>query len=272
MDVILRVEDLHYQYPDGTTALTGINLSIGRGRKVALMGPNGAGKSTLLLHLNAILLPQKGRVRVGDLEASRATEEQIRAQVGLVFQDPDDQVFSPTVWEDVLFGPLNLGLSPAEAEQRAERALAAVGLLHLRSRSPQRLSYGQRKRAAIAGVLAMRPAVMALDEPMAFLDPEAQRELERTLDGLHRQGVTLLVATHDVDWAAGWADEVILLVDGKILAQGSPALLTDPDLVRQARLRLPRVTELFREIPHIGPMPYTLDQAALLLKRTFPRH
>jgi len=266
----MRVEDLYYRYPDGTTALDGVSLSIGRGRKVALMGPNGAGKSTLLLHLNAILLPQRGRVRVGDLEVSRETEEQIRARVGLVFQDPDDQVFSPTVWEDVLFGPLNLGLSPAEAERRAEQALAAFGLLQLRSRSPQRLSYGQKKRVAIAGVLAMRPDIMALDEPMAFLDPEAQLELEGALEALHAQGVTLLVATHDVDWAAGWADEVILLVDGKVLAQGSPALLTDPNLVRKARLRLPRVAELFRGLPHSGPLPYTLEQAAELLKQAFP--
>lgn len=270
MEPILQVEELYFQYPDGTPALSGINLSIQPGRRVALMGPNGAGKSTLLLHLNAIHLPQRGRVVVGGLEASRTTEEQIRSQVGLVFQDPDDQVFSPTVWEDVCFGPRNMGLSRAEVEDRAEAALEAVGLLPLRFRSPQRLSFGQKKRAAIAGVLAMEPAILALDEPMAYLDPEAQEGLERILNRLHQQGVTLLVATHDVDWAAAWADEVILLVEGRILAQGSPALLTDPELVRQARLRLPRVTELCLQFPDLRPVPYTVEQAAAALKQRKP--
>lgn len=267
MEPILRVEDLHFRYPDGTVALDGVSFTVARGRRVALMGPNGAGKSTLLLHLNAIHLPQRGRVRVGEWEASRATEERIRALVGLVFQDPDDQVFSPTVWEDVCFGPLNLGLSQPEAEARAEEALAAVGLEHLRARSPQRLSFGEKKRVAIAGVLAMRPAVMALDEPMAYLDPEAQQQLDELLAQLNRQGVTLLVATHDVDWAAAWADEVILLVDGKVLAQGPPSLLTEPELVRKARLRLPLVTQLFRRMPEVRPVPYTVEQAAEALNR-----
>jgi len=267
MEPILVVEDLHFRYPDGTAALRGVTFAIQRGRRVALMGPNGAGKSTLLLHLNGIYLPQKGRVQVGGCELSAATEEQVRTQVGLVFQDPDDQVFSPTVWDDVCFGPLNLGLSLAEVEARAEEALSAVGLLPLRSRSPQRLSLGQKKRVAIAGVLAMRPAVMALDEPMAFLDPEGQRQVEEVLDRLHRQGVTLLVATHDVDWAANWADEVILLVEGKVIAKGSPALLTDPDLVRQARLRMPLVAQLFGELADVRPVPYRLEQAAGILHR-----
>ena len=142
------VTDLHFRFPDGTPALASVNLRIGRGRRVALMGPNGAGKSTLLLHLNAIHLPQRGSVTVEGLAVSRDTEDAVRRRVGLVFQDPDDQVFSPTVWEDVCFGPLNLGLGKAEVEARAERALAATGLLDMRLRLPQRLSYGQRKRAA----------------------------------------------------------------------------------------------------------------------------
>lgn len=270
MEPILQVEDLHFRYPDGTDALSGISFTIQRGSRVALMGPNGAGKSTLLLHLNAIYLPQRGRVVVGGLEASRATEEQIRTQVGLVFQDPDDQVFSPTVWEDVCFGPRNMGLSPAEVEARAEAALEAVGLLHLRSRSPQRLSLGLKKRAAIAGALAMEPAILALDEPMAFLDPEAQAGLEAILHRLHQRGVTLLAATHDVDWAAAWADEVILLVGGRILAQGPPSLLTDPDLVRRAHLRHPRITELCLQFPDVRPVPYTVQQAAAALKQRRP--
>lgn len=270
METILRIEDLHFRFPDGTCALSGISLTVGRGRRVALMGPNGAGKSTLLLHLNAVHLPQQGRVRVLEWEASRTTEMAIRREVGLVFQDPDDQVFSPTVWDDVCFGPTNLGLSRPEVEQRAEAALAAVGLLHVRSRSPQRLSFGQKKRVAIAGVLAMRPAVLALDEPMAYLDPEAQDGLERILADLHQQGTTLLVATHDVDWAADWADEVVLLVGGRVIAQGPPELLTDPNLVRQAHLRLPRVTRLFQGILPAGDVPYSMAQAVAAIKRMKP--
>ncbi len=265
----MTIQDLCFSFPDGTAALKGISLQIQRGSKVAILGPNGAGKSTLLLHMNALLRPQRGQVCVDGLKVTSATENEVRRKVGLVFQDPDDQVFSPTVWEDVIFGPTNLGLSPASAAERADAALRAVDMLPYRERSPQRLSYGLKKRVAIAGVLAMQPDIIAIDEPMAFLDPESQAMTLETLDLLQASGTTLVVCTHDVDWAAEWADEVVILCAGQVLAQGPPSLLTDRIQARQARLRIPRLTELFLRAlgPEGSPHPFRLDQAVSAIQR-----
>ncbi|MGI9951000.1 ATP-binding cassette domain-containing protein [Moorellaceae bacterium AZ2] len=245
MDYIIQVEDLYFRYKDGTMALQGLSLSIQRGRKVALLGPNGAGKSTLLLHLNAIHLPQRGRVWVAGREVSPATERWVRSRVGLVFQDPDDQVFSTTVKEDVAFGPRNLGLPPAQVEERVEAALAAVGMLAYQDKAPYHLSYGQKKRVAIAGVLAMEPEIIVMDEPMAFLDPAGQEAVRAILDRLHEQGKTLVVATHDVDFAASWAQEILIMKEGRLLARGGPEVLLERDLIRAAGLRLPLVAQVF---------------------------
>lgn len=268
MSTMVNVEELHYTFADGTTALRGVSLQIQRGSKVAVLGPNGAGKSTLLLHLNAIYLPQSGKVCIDGVAVSPQTEHEIRRKVGLVFQDPDDQVFSPTVWEDVCFGPLNLDLPPAVVAERAQAALAAVGMLSYREHAPQRLSYGLKKRVAIAGVLAMQPDVIAIDEPMAFLDPESQVMLVDTLEALRARGTTLIICTHDVDWAAEWADAVVILCAGQVLAQGPPDLLTDRERVHRARLRTPLLTELFRRAygQNSGPLPFKLDQAVALLR------
>jgi len=263
---IIVVEDLHFKYPDGTWALRGLSFSIARGKKVALMGHNGAGKSTLLWHLNGLFLPQQGKVQVEGREITPSTEKWVRTRGGLVFQDPDDQVFSTTVKEDVAFGPRNLGLSPAEVEKRVQAALVAVGMLEYQDRAPQNLSYGQKKRVAIAGVLAMEPEVILLDEPLAFLDPAAQANLYFLLEELHRQGKTLLVATHDVDFAASWAEQVLILKEGKLLAQGEPELLLNEDIVREAELRLPIVAQIFQGmLPEGYPLPRDIASARRLL-------
>lgn len=246
MEHIIQIEDLHFRYKDGTLALRGLSLSIERGRKVALLGPNGAGKSTLLLHFNGIHLPQRGRVWVAGREVTPSTERWVRSRVGLVFQDPDDQIFSSTVQEDVAFGPRNLGLTPAEVQERVRSALAAVGMLAYREKPPYHLSYGQKKRVAIAGVLAMEPEIIVMDEPMAYLDPAGQLGVQAILDRLHQQGKTLIVATHDVDFAASWAEVVILLKEGRLLAQGGPELLLDESVVDAADLRLPLVAQIFQ--------------------------
>ncbi|HHW44885.1 MAG TPA: ATP-binding cassette domain-containing protein [Desulfotomaculum sp.] len=268
MTAVIEIEDLHYTYRDGTRALKGLSLSIPRGSRVAILGPNGAGKSTLLLHLNGLYLPQRGKVRVAGLEVNARTAREIKARVGLVFQDPDDQVFSATVAEDVAFGPVNMGLSPQEVERRVQEALAAVNMEDYRDKAPYHLSYGQKKRVAIAGVLAMGPEIIVLDEPMAYLDPRGQDTLLEILNRLHRRGTTILVATHDVDMAAAWADRVIIVQDGRTLAQGSPSLLVQENLIRQASLRFPLVTRIFRSLPELdlSTAPYTVEQAVALLK------
>ena len=173
----IDVEHLHFAYPDGFEALHGISLQIARGEKVGLVGPNGAGKSTLMLHLNGINTPTHGSVRIGGTVVDRRSVKRIRAEVGLVFQDPDDQLFSPTVFEDVAFGPLHMGVPEVEIHERVERALAAVGMAGFERRLPHRLSLGQRKRVALATVLSMDPTVLVFDEPSAGLDPRGRREL-----------------------------------------------------------------------------------------------
>lgn len=269
MDFVIEVEDLYYTYRDGTRALAGLSFSLPRGCRVALMGPNGAGKSTLLMHLNGIYLPQRGKVRVMGQEVNARTAREIKSRVGLVFQDPDDQVFSSTVEEDVAFGPVNMGLPPAEVKRRVDEALAAVQMEDYRDRPPYHLSYGQKKRVAIAGVLAMGPEIIVLDEPMAYLDPQGKDTLLEILDRLHRRGTTILVATHDVDMAASWADCVVIIKDGRTLAQGNPSLLVREDIIRRANLRFPLVAQIFRSLPELQleAVPYTVEQAAALLRK-----
>lgn len=269
VDYALEIEGLSYRYADGTLALDQVNLKVPKGSRTALLGPNGAGKTTLLYHLNGLFLPQRGRVVVMGQEVNRASQRRIKSRVGLVFQDPDDQLFGPSVWDDVAFGPANLGLDREEVEQRVSFALEALGISELAARPPHRLSLGQKKRVAIAGVLAMDPDILVLDEPTAFLDPAGQEELLQVLEGLHRQGRTLVMATHDVDLAAEWAQEVIVLVEGRVIAWGPVRLLTDEDLVYRARLRLPSASRLFLRLrergQYEGDLPLTLEEAAELL-------
>jgi cobalt/nickel transport system ATP-binding protein len=267
MAACLEIEDLCFRYHDGTEALKGVSLSIQKEEKVAILGPNGAGKSTLLLHLNGIHLPQQGVVRVGGKEINSDNERQARSKVGLVFQDPDDQVFSPTVWDDVAFGPLNMGLERAEIDKRVADALQSVRMWEFRSRAPHHLSYGQKKRVAIAGVLAMDPEIIVLDEPTAFLDPSGQEDLFEILENLHREGRTIIIATHDVDMAAMWATSIIILKDDQILAQGTTELLVREDLVKAAGLRFPLVSQVFEEAAAgLGqPLPRTVKEGKKLL-------
>lgn len=225
----IHVEHLHFRYPDGTEAIRGMDLHIARGEKVALLGPNGAGKSTLMLHLNGIHRPTHGSVRVAGMEVGDATIGRIRAEVGLVFQDPDDQLFSPTVWEDVAFGPLHMGLDEATVHDRVEAALAAVGALELAPRPPMRLSIGQRKRVALATVLAMEPSVLVFDEPSAGLDPRGRRELIELLATLRQ---TLIVSTHDLELARAAFPRSIVVDGGKIVADApTEQLLRDRALL-----------------------------------------
>lgn len=241
-----EVEDLYYTYADGTPALQGLSLNALPHTRTAVLGANGSGKSTFLLHLNGLLTAQRGTVRIFGRPADRGNLPLIRRQVGFVFQNPDDQLFSTSVAEDVAFGPRNLGLEPAEVDRRVTRALQMVGVTHLAERPPHHLSLGQKKRAAIAGVLAMEPDLLVLDEPTASLDPAAVRLLMNLLDRLHAQGRTIVLATHDVDLAYAWADRVVVLAGGRLLAVGTGELLQDEDLMLRASLELPVLLRVFR--------------------------
>ncbi|MFI6320897.1 energy-coupling factor ABC transporter ATP-binding protein [Nonomuraea sp. NPDC050556] len=233
----LEVSDLAYAYPDGTQALFGVDLSIGRGERVALLGPNGAGKTTLVMHLNGILTAGHGTVSVAGTPVRKDTLKEIRQRVGLVFQDPDDQLFMPTVRDDVAFGPANSGVRGEELERRVKDALDRVGMLEFADRPPHHLSFGQRRRVAVATVLVMEPEILVLDEPSSNLDPAARRELAEILRSLD---VTVLMVTHDLPYALELCERSLILSDGVIAADGpTRSLLADPELLSRHRLELP---------------------------------
>ncbi|MGH9214279.1 MAG: energy-coupling factor ABC transporter ATP-binding protein [Acidimicrobiales bacterium] len=233
----VHVRGLAYSYPDGHQALGGVDLTIDAGERVALLGPNGAGKTTLILHLNGILLPGAGEVRVGGLPVTKANFKEIRRRVGVVFQDPDDQLFMPTVRDDVAFGPANLGLRDEALDERITGALDAVGMNHAAGRPPHHLSFGQRRRIALATVLAMDPQILVLDEPTSNLDPAARRDLADILVALP---VTAVIATHDLPYALELCPRAVILNDGVIVADGPTAdILGDAELMAANRLELP---------------------------------
>lgn len=217
MQPAILINRLSYIYPDGTPALQDINLTILTGEKVALMGVNGAGKSTLLNHLNGILIPSQGSVSINGLPVSNSNLPKIRGMVGVVFQHPDDQLFSPTVHDDVAFGPIHLGWPKAEVAIRVENALAQVHLSGYEQRAPYRLSGGEKKRAAIASVLSMQPQVLVLDEPSSGLDPRTRRQLMELLKELPQ---TMLIATHDLTLAKQLTDRLVIMASGRIAADG----------------------------------------------------
>lgn len=236
----LEINQLAFAYPDGNQALFGVNLKIEQGERVALLGPNGAGKTTLVMHLNGIHTAQHGEVLVAGKKLNTSDKEklkEIRSKVGIVFQDPDDQLFMPTVREDVGFGPYNLGQRGAQLDATVERALAQVGMLDLIDRAPHHLSFGQRRRVAVAGVLAMQPEILVLDEPSSNLDPASRRELAEILKSLQ---ITLLMVTHDLPYALELCERSVILSGGKISEdQETRKLLSDENTLAKYRLELP---------------------------------
>ena len=241
----LEISGLAYAYPDGNQALYGVNLSINQGERVALLGPNGAGKTTLVLHLNGIIPTMQGQVRVaGELVDSKSAEsiKSIRHKVGIVFQDPDDQLFMPTVGQDVAFGPYNAGLRGLELEKAVKEALELVGMSEFIDRPPHHLSFGQRRRVAVATVLAMKPEILVMDEPSSNLDPAARRELAEVITSLD---VTLLMVTHDLPFAYELCQRAVILSAGVVAADDEiSSVLANKQLLNAHRLELPKGFDL----------------------------
>ncbi len=245
---ILEVKDLHYNYPDGTQAIKGIDFKVEEGQMISILGPNGAGKSTFFLHFNGIIEPTSGQIIIeGEpLKYDKKSLLKARAKVGVVFQNPDDQLFAPTVFEDVAFGPMNMGLEEEEVRRRVESSLERVGMSEYSHKAPHHLSGGQKKRVAIAGILAMEPKVMVLDEPTSGLDPNGASAIMQLLYDLNADGMTIIVSTHDVDLVPMYSDNINVLRKGKILKRGScREVFGDEQVIEDADLRLPWVGQIF---------------------------
>lgn len=255
MKIILEARDVRYRYPGGRDAIKGISFHVRNGEKIALVGPNGAGKSTLLQMFNGMIRPDTGTI-LFDNEPVRydaASLRQIRKRVGYVMQNPDRQIIAPTVYQDVAFGPANLGYDEKALRESVAVALRQVGLDGFERRPPHHLSGGEKKRVAIAGVLAMDPDILVFDEPTSGLDPSGSEDLMELLDELNHDGKTIFISTHDVELAYPWADRVILLLDGQILEENVPEVaFGDPGLVRKAHLSVPVLLELSQELGRRG--------------------
>ncbi|MCC5911158.1 MAG: ATP-binding cassette domain-containing protein [Clostridiaceae bacterium] len=258
----IHIEGLKYAYPDDTLALDNISLSIPEKKKVAILGHNGSGKSTLLQHLNGLILPQTGLVEIMGSPVTKKNIEKIRKSVGIVFDNPEDQLFSTTVYDDIAFGPRNLGYCEKDVQALVEKAMNLVGIEDLQHRPPYNLSLGQKKKAAIAGVLAMEPNVLIFDEPFSGLDPYSHHQFLVILKTLHQQGHTLIITTHDVDMAYRWGDECIILNQGKVLAQGPTTLLENKELMKKAKLKLPSLYSIFEKT---SLKPHSVREAKSLL-------
>lgn len=267
---VIETRKLTYHYPDGTKALEDVDFNAAKGKIIALLGPNGAGKSTLFLHFNGILRPTSGTIQVNGepLQYDKKNLIKIRQKVGIVFQNPDDQLFAPSVIEDVAFGPMNIGLTEIEVEERVKEALNKVGMEGYEKKAPHHLSGGQKKRVAIAGILAMKPEIMVLDEPTSGLDPKGASQILRLLYQLNKDGMTIVISTHDVDLVPLYAYSVYIISDGKIIKEGSPSeVFDDVKTIRKANLRLPRIAHLMEilekedSLPFDKPYPLTIGEA-----------
>ncbi|MHB8072893.1 energy-coupling factor ABC transporter ATP-binding protein [Desulfosporosinus fructosivorans] len=257
-ELILEAVDLDYSYPDGTKALRNMNLHVQKGEKLAILGSNGAGKSTLFMQFNGIYRPNSGSIKYQGQDISYKNKAliELRKKVGIVFQDPDSQLFSASVYQDISFGPLNLGLTEEEVKERVKQALTDTETTDLEDKPTHLLSYGQKKRVSIAGVLVMEPEVIIFDEPTAGLDPRHSKEFMQLLERLSIEGKTIILSTHDVDLAYSWSDRLVIMSSGEIIAQGAPGeLFLRPELIERADLALPWLLEMYCGLVEKGWLP-----------------
>lgn len=259
----LEIDKLSYTYPDGTPALRGINLKIRAAKRTAILGTNGSGKTTLIYHVNGLITAREGTVKVAGSVVEQSSLAAVRRQVGLLFDNPDNQLFSTTVFSDVAFGPRNLSLSEEEVSLRVNDALNKLAIIELAERPPYCLSLGQKKRASIAGLVAMKPQILVCDEPFSGLDPAVSRQFREILDRLIEGGATLIYSTHDVDLAYAWADEVVVMKNGTLLKAGTVELLEDEKLMTEACLPLPLLARIFK---NSGYQPRSVEEASLILE------
>ncbi len=270
-EMLFEIENLTHCYSDGTVALDSVTFSFERGERIALLGTNGSGKTTLLNHFNGILKPTSGKIFYEDkpLQYDAKSLLELRRHVGFVFQDPNDQLFAPTVKQDVAFGPLNLGFSTDKVKEIVSEALAVVGMAEYADKPPHFLSLGQKKRVALAGVLAMQPEVIIMDEPTSNLDPRATSEILHLLLQLNKEkGITLLLATHDVDMVPLFATRLYILNKGRLVSEGTPKeTFSNTELIRKVNLRSPRLTHLFEvleredKLPIANQLPLTISES-----------
>ncbi len=252
---IIQTENMSFTYPDGTAALHDINMEILEGERAAIIGSNGAGKSTLFSHFNGILKPTSGLIRINGKPASYKKDDllKIRQKVGMVFQNPDDQLFSPTVEEDVAFGPMNLGLPDEEVEKRVDESLDAVGMIESRRKAPHHLSGGQKKRVAIAGILAMNPDIMVLDEPTTGLDPQGVEQVMNILYDLNRKNMSIIISSHDVEMVTEFASKIFVLHQGEMINNGTPEdIFNNPETLQKAHLKQPAAAALLHRLKNNG--------------------
>jgi cobalt/nickel transport system ATP-binding protein len=265
---LLEISNLEFKYDDGTIALDNVNLSIQEGEQVVILGPNGAGKSTLLKIIAGLMFPFKGEIKINGKLLTKSNADELREGLGILFQDPDDQIFMPRVWDDIAFGPINLGLTDSEVKNRVKEALTLTDLEGFEDRSPHHLSYGEKKRVAIAGIIAMRPKILLLDEFTANLDPKGREEI---MNVIKRLETTMILVTHNITTAMKMAKKIIVL-NKKVIKSGSPEeVFSNEDLLKQSHLDVPEITKLFIELKRagfiVGEIPYTLESAVKLLSK-----
>jgi cobalt/nickel transport system ATP-binding protein len=248
-ELAVDVKNLHYKYPDGTTALREVNLEVSAGESLLILGVSGVGKSTLLMNLNGLITPTKGTIHIFGKKVVEKNLKEIRRRVGFLFQNPENQLFCPTLWDDVAFGPLNLGLSRETVEERVEKSLKLVGLTSYAEKAPHHLSFGEKRRAAIATILSMEPDILLLDEPTANLDPKNVENIIKILKRLYSEGKTLIIATHDVNILPQITERTIIMYKGEIKATGfTKELLSDYKVLEKFGLKLPIVGQLFHNL------------------------
>ncbi len=271
--MMLEAIDVCYRYPTGIDALRNVNMQVKKGEILGLLGPNGCGKTTLLLHFNGMLKPQRGEIRFkGEkIKYDKKYLRNLRKKVGMIFQNPDDQIISPTVWQEVAFGPVNLGWDEDMINERVNSALSLLQISHLKDKPSHHISFGEKKKLSIASIIAMDPEVLLFDEPTSNLDPKSASRMMKIIYDLNRkEGKTIIVATHDVDLAPVYMDKVCLMRDGRIIKSGSPRdVFLDRELIRASNLRLPRVGHLIeilmKEGLNFNEIPLTIGQARRII-------
>ncbi|MBU3155257.1 ATP-binding cassette domain-containing protein [Clostridium estertheticum] len=252
---ILETKNLSYKYQDGTKALNNINIKIEKGKKVSFVGVNGSGKSTVFLNFNGILKPTKGNViyKGNEVKYNQKSLLELRKNIGIVFQDPENQLFSASVYQEVSFGAMNLKLNETEVRRRVDAALMDVGMYDYKDKAVHFLSYGQKKRVAIADILVMNPEIIVFDEPTSSLDPKHSKQIVKIFDDLNQKGITVILSTHDVELAYSWSDYIIVLKDGEIAREGTPyEIFSDDKLIHECYLEKPFILEVFEQLRSSG--------------------